>query len=111
MNRRSAKPHIYYWADDALSFEARGITRADATLVGWRCGSKPPLFVAVRSYLSVTLADEEAVELAKGGLIEVGWFEANDETPRDPDWILRPVRERIDQHLATRAEEKNRMQR
>jgi hypothetical protein len=84
-HREQAKDYVAYCVDDAMSTHNQPIT--DRTrLVGWQCGFEP-LFVAVNSYLpDCTVGDDEAAELAKDMLEEIGWFNTA-EGVTEPDFI------------------------
>ncbi len=84
MNREQAMPYVSYALDDALSPRRVDEMPANARLVGWQCGFEP-LFVAVWSYLDVTLDDEEAADIASDYLQEINWFAGEE---REPDYIL-----------------------
>jgi len=96
MNRDKATPYVSYVVDDAgsgreINDDPHAIVREPggqftygSVLVGWQCGFEP-LFVAVHSYLDVALGDDEAEEMARDYLAELGWF--SDE-PRDADYII-----------------------
>jgi hypothetical protein len=86
MNRTEALPFVSYAVDDALSERAPTDAPENARLVGWHCRAEP-LFVAVWSYLGVTLDDEEAEELARDILQERRWFADNDNPP-PADYVL-----------------------
>lgn len=97
MTRAQAIPYVSYVVDDAgsgraLNADPHAIVRSGidfshrSILIGWQCGFEP-LFVAVHSYLDCHIDDDEAEELAKDYLSEIGWFGSKDAT--DPDYIVR----------------------
>jgi len=57
-----------------------------SVLVGWQCGFEP-LFVAVHSYLDVQLEDQEAADMAREYLEEIGWFATDGD--HEPDYVIR----------------------
>ena len=78
--REEVLPYIGYYLDDA----AKDMP-PNARLIGWQCGFEP-MFVAVWSYLGVTLDDDEAVDLATDLLAERDWFGGRGAA--EPDYIL-----------------------
>jgi hypothetical protein len=84
MTREQALAYVGHCVDDALSERELSDMPASARLVGWQCGFEP-MFVAVWSYLNVTLSEDEAVELATDLLVEKKWF-SGDATA--PDYVL-----------------------
>lgn len=89
MTRDDAIPYVSFVVDDSLNGREIGADqhatiRADSRLIGWQCGFEP-LFVAVHSYLSVRLDDDEAIELATDYLEERGWFA---DGPTEPDHVI-----------------------
>jgi hypothetical protein len=82
--REDVLPYVSFAVDDSLNPRELSEIPADARLVGWQCGFEP-LFVAVWSYLGVTLTDEEAEEIAMDLLTERGWFDGE---PREADFII-----------------------
>lgn len=83
--REQAKDYISYYMDDSLAVHDQPFEITDKVrLVGWQCGFEP-LFVAVRSYLDVSLDDDEAEDIAKDYLTEIGWFA---DEPTSADYIL-----------------------
>lgn len=93
MDRERAKQYVAYTVDDTgcPGKPARqGYCEGDElkyrpVLIGWLCGFEP-LFVAVHSYLDVRLDDDEAEDLARDYLEEIGWFSG---TPTEADFIIR----------------------
>ena len=106
MIRNQAIPYVSYVVDDAgcgreLGVDLHAVIREGnppkrlddlnagpcypSVLVGWQCGFEP-LFVAVHSHLDVRLNDEDAADMARDYLNEIGWF-ASEAT--DPDYIIR----------------------
>lgn len=77
MNRADCLKFVSYVVDDAG--DARryvdGEDLSAARLVGWQSGFEP-LFVAVKSYLGVRPARDEAEDLAADYLAEIGWFDS-----------------------------------
>jgi hypothetical protein len=96
MTREQAQPYVAYVVDDAgagrkLGEDQHAIIRQSGAefkhssrLVGWQCGFEP-LFVAVHSYLDVAIADDDAEEMAREYLAEIGWF-SGEQT--DADYII-----------------------
>lgn len=73
-----ATEYVSFVVDDAqtgreLGADPHAIVTEKSILVGWQCGFEP-LFVAVNSYLDVTLSSEEAEELAIDYLKDRKWF-------------------------------------
>lgn len=88
MQRKDALPYVSFTIDDALSetqIRDGSQHKYRSVLVGWQCGFEP-LFVAVHSYLDVSLEDDEAMELATDFLAERKWFAGE---PTDPDYVIR----------------------
>jgi hypothetical protein len=86
--RAEALSYVIAALDDALSVrsERDAAIPAHARLVGWQCGFEPA-FVAVWSYLDVQLDDDEAADIAKDYLNEIGWF-SNPDSDNEPDYII-----------------------
>jgi hypothetical protein len=85
MTRKQALPYVSFCIDDALSVRELKDMPTNARLVGWQCGFEP-LFVAVWSYLDVTLGEDEAMEIATDYLLERNWF--SDPQNTDPDYVI-----------------------
>lgn len=92
MNRTQALPYVGHAVDNALSprNERGEAIPATARLVGWQCGFEP-MFVAVWSYLDrpgdmIKMDRDEAEEIAKDYLEEIGWF--GEDGPREADYIF-----------------------
>ena len=112
MNRSDAISNVAYVVDDAGSGRALGadphaIVRCGpsevsiphndpnrphcypSVLIGWHRGSeRPPMFVAVHSYLDVKLDDSEVEEMAVDYLREILWFNPTNPS-RHADFIIR----------------------
>ena len=101
MTRDQALPYVAYVVDDALwagtleewkkppaGQEPNAVLLDKAVLVGWQCGFEP-LYVAVVSYLDVTISASEAEGLATEYMTERGWFGlgSTDRSPRPADYI------------------------
>jgi hypothetical protein len=84
MLRKQALDYISYCVDDALSERHIAEIPANARLVGWQCGFEP-LFVAVWSYLGITLDAHDAADIAIDLLTEKHWFVGE---PTEPDYII-----------------------
>lgn len=105
MTRDDAIRYVSYVVDDAgagreLGADPHAIVRKASinpnnvtlftyrsVLVGWQCGFEP-LFVAVHSYLDVRLDEEEACDMAREYLEEIGWF-AGSCQDHEPDYVIR----------------------
>jgi hypothetical protein len=84
MRREQAIPYVGYCVDDALSERQIADMPTDARLIGWQCGFEP-MFVAVWSYLGVTLDTDDAIDIATDLLREKQWFSYE---PTEPDHIF-----------------------
>jgi hypothetical protein len=88
MTRKQAIPYVAFVVDDAgaarelgadmhaIIRESGGEFKHPSKLVGWQCGFEP-LFVAVHSYLDVSIDDSDAEDMAAEYLEERGWFGDN----------------------------------
>lgn len=87
MNRTTAIQYIAHCLDDALAVRQLAEMPNNARLIGYQCGYEP-LFIAVWSYLpGITLNVDEAEEIARDYLTELGWF-ADCENPPSAEYTL-----------------------
>jgi hypothetical protein len=74
---REANEDLLVGDDQTVRFKYASV------LVGYQCGFEP-MFVAVHSYLDVQVSEEDAEEMAREYLTEIGWWDE----PKDADYIL-----------------------
>jgi len=79
-----ALPYVSFCVDDAMAERSIDDMPSNARLIGWQCGFEP-MFVAVWSYLDVSLDDDDAAQIAINMLEERGWFSTEISYP---DYIL-----------------------
>lgn len=96
MTRDQAKPYVSYIVDDsgngrklnddphAVIIEQNTEFQHASKLIGWQCGFEP-LFIAVHSYLNVTINDADAEDMAAEYLEDIGWFSNG---RKDCDYII-----------------------
>lgn len=85
MKRIDAIAYVGHIVDTALSADRKDYPLHATRFIGWQCGFEP-MFVAVCDAYGRDVPDcDEAVDIAKDYLAEIGWF-ANGAT--EPDYIL-----------------------
>ncbi len=69
---------VSHYLDDSLNVHEQPYEITDKVrLVAFQCGFEP-LVCAVKSYLDVTLTEDEAIEIAEDYLREIGWLKRDD---------------------------------
>jgi hypothetical protein len=92
MTFEEARRHVMYVVDDSLNGRRLGedihaVVKPQSVLVGWHWEPNF-MFVAINSYLGVTITNEEAEELATDYLREIHWF-TDSEANNASDYIIR----------------------